>query len=249
MAEPMTEEESPLLAVNALLWRDIFDPLASLDRKLDALEDLCGVNDPELPRFLADQLHGARQNLRWRASLVQAAEHVEEHDPEIRASLEAGLLRSAMILRDHSQSWADPPMWAAVRTLGGLIAADHAGILLEFLGTDARLRTRQVALQALQSILARGDNAAQSLPGNVRERLAQLASTYVNPDFLVSSETISLGANACCAAFLAKVPNSEELRARVVAANRPALERQIALATARARIALEVAVEHGVAES
>ena len=114
----------------------------------------------------------------------------------MRASLAAGLFSSARVFRDAEESWADTPLWVAIRTLGGLVKAEQAVTLLEFLRVDDWLQTRQVALQALQAI-PRDDTAARELPDAVKGRVRDLAVTYLNPDFLVSGENIALAANAC----------------------------------------------------
>ncbi len=228
-----TPEDLSLCLTNSS-FREIRNPVSSLESKLGALEELCADGAAGLPTFVANELNGSRLNLRWRAALVHVAERVQSHDSDVRSSLAAGLLRSALVFRDAQPSWTDGPLWAAVRTLGGLMKVEQAGVLLEFLGAN-RLPTRQVALQALQNMLARDADASRLLPENVKARLGQLAETYVNADVLVSGENIALAANACCAAFLANVANVDDLRARVRSLGRPALERQIVLAEERAR--------------
>jgi hypothetical protein len=234
LVEETSATADPSFFATNMLWRKIQSPVASLEAKLEALGRLCESNNPEVPRFTAERLSGTRLNLRWRAALVHSAEHVHCDNQEIRPSLAGGLYRSALVLRDANQSWTDAAVWAAVRTLGGLVQIEQAGVLREFLDDD-RIKTRQVAFQALQGILARDPVAARRLPADVKQRAGELAELYLNRDFLISAENVALAANACCVALLANVPNIDQVRTKLAALGRPVLEKQVAHAMARSQ--------------
>lgn len=234
-ASEIEDGSSVAAATSASLHRLLSSPVGALALRIDALGELATRRDPDLAEMIANRLGNSRLNPAWRVALVHCAESVACSGVELRASLAAGLFRSALVFRDEKGTWSDPPLWAAVRTLGGLIDASQTGVLLEFLSAD-RLPTRQVALQALQSILRRDSAAAAILPNEIRARVAGLAKLWLNADWLISGENIALAANAYCAAALACVPELEMLDQQLREVARPALERQIRLAKARAGV-------------
>ena len=232
-----TEEDSgallgPVLDLEAdhKLWRIAENLHSDLQSRLNALNELADREDQRLSLFIDSNLLNEHIGLPWRSALTHLAERLIVNDGSDRSKLAHALHFNAQVLQAYDQKSADAPLWSAIRKLGGLLEPESANLLLDFLRTEDRLQTRQVALQAVQSLATGGPDR---LPPKLKERIAELALSYTNPDWLISGETVSIAANAIAAATLAQVSCISTLLERVKALNRPLLERQVHLSIIR----------------
>lgn len=230
------EDSGPLLGpalyleTDQKLWSIAKNPHYGLDARLNALNELADREEPRVSEFISSNLLNERIGFPWRVALTHLAERLAVKDASARSQLADALHFNAQALKTYDHKAADAPLWSAIRKLGGLLDPESGNLLLDFLRRDDRLRTRQVALQAVQSLATGGP---ERLPAKLKDRITELALSYTNPDWLISGETVSLAANAIAAATLSEVACTSTLLASVKALESPLLERQIHLSILR----------------
>jgi hypothetical protein len=169
----------------------------------------------------------------WRDDLIHAADETRCADLQTRQELVTSLLQQAYALRDDPDPSADPPLWAALRTIGRYAQASEATVLLQFLRPQDRGKTRQVALQSLQTIFGRFADAHDVWHQEViQRRLEELVAKYLDSDFLTTGANTALAANAFAATVLATPSVATALTDRVLELRNASLASLGALALA-----------------
>jgi hypothetical protein len=223
---PALENLALLGEDDAVLLQRVVESQARYEDRKAALEELCSREADGLDQLVLDELSRVESESRWRNCLVLVLARVPMIAPEHRARLTPLLLREARRLRDASEADADAPLWAAVRTFGALAPVDQLHELLEFLRPEDSGTTRQVAFQAIYSMLEMEPAPATPQAAALRERVSQLAAKYLDPDLLTSAENTALAVTCFCAAVLAGAVNAMALADTLVALGRPRMVRR-----------------------
>lgn len=196
-------------------------PEASLE--MEAIRALVTDDHSSAPGVLLGALRRSDLPPSARTELLLLAEQVRIPDPHQRAEMATALLTIARSLRDANEATADPPLWSALRRFGSLATPDLAPALADFLRPNDSATTRQAALLAIQSILEFRQATEGAETERLRLRLHELASKYLDPDWLVSGPNSALGLAAFVAAVLAQVSSAPSLARQMTTLGRARL--------------------------
>ena len=192
------------------LWQRLRSVDGTAEDKVQSLAQLIAEDDEGIAGFVVTELGRKPLPDEWLEPLLYATEQIQFEDPSERAALKDCLHEHALSLLQSGRVRSESALWAAIRRYASIVPEDEVALLQPFFGERASVATRQVALQAVQTIFhAAAPRDADSLSA-LRDRICDLAEKTVDPDLLVSPEIASLALNAFLA--LAAVGDSRAVR-------------------------------------
>jgi hypothetical protein len=212
--ESLEWTSSPEAAQKALLEK-------AREVRIEAIRALVEAEEPSAASAVTGALQHFGLPLAVRSDLIMLAEQVSVTHEKLRSRLASLLLAHARQLRDAVEAAADPPLWAALRRFSSLARASEAARLCEFLRPVDSATTRQAALAGVHSILEFQQLPDDPEAARLRWRVTELASKYLDNDWLISGQNTALALASFIAATLAQSESAVELARHVAASGRP----------------------------
>ncbi|PRQ02307.1 hypothetical protein ENSA5_24600 [Enhygromyxa salina] len=162
---------------------------------------------------------------------VRLAEQLVIEEPEPRAALASGLLRTAKLLEDDHGS--TPLSWAAIRRFGSLVPTHRLAELAHFLEPGMEAETMQAALQTIWHALSVDQDFGLAI---LAVRTRQLLNKYLDVDWLCTPVARALTTDLLLAHSVL-TPSGDEAGLRAIYNRAQGLADAIPLDLARAEIA------------
>lgn len=208
-------------------WSVAKDPSASLEERTRALEYLSKGSPENVARFIAEELH-SRENIDWLSHLVIVAEELQLSDSVVRRTLADSLLSLA-------QFWAsersDPVLWSIIRKFAVLAHSDQFAGMLQVLESPLAA-TRQVVLQALQSVLVVDPLELGTLAADFRVAIKGMIEEEFKKDDR-TADHLALIMNAYMALVMLNHPELEAMTTQLIGLGKRSLTHQTLMAINR----------------
>lgn len=172
---------------------------------------------------------------------IKLAEQIELEDPQQRAALATGLLRTVKLLEDDHGS--TPLSWAGIRRFGSLVPTTRLTELSVFLQSGNEAETMQATLQTIWYALSVDQDFGL---GILAVRTRQLLNKYLDPDWLCTPLTRALTTDLLLAHSVL-TPSTDEHGLRALFNRARGLGQAIPLELARTEI--DEALTHARAHS
>jgi hypothetical protein len=227
-----TATKKPTLPPEALspavpeLWSAIRDPDSRVSQRLEAVQGLLELDPVAAMEFVVDELFRDDLAEEWRDALVFLAEDIRLPKAS-RQRVGDRLLAIAASLRGSAKLGVEQVVWSALRRAASLLPPDQAERFLPFLDCPSLVDTRSVALRCLERMFEPTPPVEGHPVTALRERVAQFAFKFLDPDVFAGGENALIAQNALCALAALGDPRLGDVIGRVNQLGRPWMNRQV----------------------
>jgi hypothetical protein len=173
----------------------LHDPRKTTEDREQLLRQLISLDNGKAATIIVEEIEKA-SDARWREVLVLAAEDMQFRLAGERKRLKIRLLEVALSLRHDSATEAERTAFSAIRCYASLIEQAEIATLLPLLDPPVFADTRLVALQSIIHALEHSPPLSAAPLGQLANRVAQLAETFLHPDLLLPGEVAAIAQNA-----------------------------------------------------